>query len=45
MHDKMNNEETLENLVDNLNDYFDLDSLNIEDLSKCISECNLDSEK
>ena len=41
----MNNEETLDNLVDNLNEYFDLDALNIEDLSKKISECNLDHEK
>lgn len=45
MHDKMNNEETLDNLVDNLNEYFDLDALNIEDLSKKISECNLYNEK
>lgn len=44
MHDKMNNEESVDNLVNNLNDYFNLDSLNIDDLSKRISECNLDEE-
>ena len=31
MHDKMNNEESLSNLVNNLNDYFNLDSLDIDD--------------
>ena len=45
MHDKMNNEESVDNLVKNLNEYFDLSSLNIDDLSKQISECNLDNEE
>lgn len=44
MHDKMNNEESVEELVNNLNDYFNLDALNIDDLSKSISECNLDND-
>lgn len=43
MHDKMNDEETKENLVNDLNEYFNLDSLNIEDLDKTISDCNLDN--
>lgn len=45
MHDKMNDEETLDNLVNDLNEYFNLDSLNIDDLSKTINECNLDNNK
>ncbi len=43
MHDKMNDEETKESLVNDLNEYFNLDSLNIEDLDKTISDCNLDN--
>lgn len=42
MHDKMNNEEEKEKLIDNLNEYFDLTSLNIDDLTKTISDCNLE---
>ena len=42
MHDKMNDEESRDNLVDEINEYFNLDSLKIDDLSKRISECNLD---
>ena len=44
MHDKMNDEETLDNVANNINEYFDIDSLNIEDLNKKLSECNLDNE-
>ena len=44
MHDKMKNEESVDNLIDNLNEYFDLNSLNIDDLSKKISECNFDDD-
>lgn len=44
MHDKMNDEETLDNVVNSINEYFDIDSLNIEDLNKKLSECNLDNE-
>lgn len=42
MHDKMNNEESVDNLVNNLSEYFNLDSLEIDDLDKTIAECNLD---
>lgn len=42
MHDKMNNEESVEELVNNINEYFNIDALNIDDLSKNISECNVD---
>ena len=42
MHDIMNNEEEKEKLIDNLNEYFDLTSLNIDDLTKTISDCNLE---
>ena len=45
MHDKMNDEETIDSLVNNLNEYFNIDSLNIDDLSKTISECNLDNKE
>ena len=38
----MNNEEEKEKLIDNLNEYFDLTSLNIDDLTKTISDCNLE---
>ena len=38
MHDKMNNEESVDNLVDNLSEYFDLSSLGIDELDKNISE-------
>lgn len=42
MHDKMNDEETKENLVNDLNKYFNIDLLNIEDLNKTLNDCNLD---
>lgn len=45
MHDKMKDEESRDNLIDEINEYFNLDSLNINDLSKSISECNLDKEE
>ena len=45
MHDKMKDEESRDNLIDEINEYFNLDSLNIDDLSKRISECNLDKEE
>jgi len=34
MHDKMNNEESVDNLVDNLSEYFDLSSIGLDDLDK-----------
>lgn len=43
MHDKMNDEKSKEELINNLNDYFDISSLNIDDLTKTISDCNLDN--
>lgn len=42
MHDKMNNEESKEEVISKIDEYFDLDNLDIEDLSKSISECNVD---
>lgn len=42
MHDKMNNEESLEEVVNNINEYFNIEALNIDDLSKSINECNVD---
>lgn len=45
MHDKMNNEESIDNLVNNLNDYFDLSSLDIDDLSTSVSDSNFDDDK
>lgn len=44
MHDKMNDKESVDNLLESLNEYFDLTSLNIDDLSKQINECNFDNE-
>lgn len=44
MHDKMNDEESVETLVNNINEYFNLDSLNLDDLDKTISECNVDND-
>ena len=44
MHDKMNDEESIDNVVNSINEYFDIDSLNIEDLNKKLCECNLDNE-
>lgn len=42
MHDKMNNEDSVEEVVNDINEYFNIDALNIGDLSKNISECNVD---
>lgn len=42
MHDKMNNEESVEEVINEIDEYFNLDSLNLDDLNKSISECNLD---
>ena len=42
MHDKMNNEESVEEVINEIYEYFNLDSLNLDDLNKSISECNLD---
>ncbi len=44
MHDKMNDEESIDNVVNSINEYFDIDSLNIDDLNKKLSECNLDDD-
>ena len=44
MHDKMNDEESIDNVVNSINEYFDIDSLNIDDLNKKLSECNFDNE-
>ena len=44
MYDKMNDEDTIDNVVNNINEYFDIDSLNIDDLNKKLSECNLDDD-
>lgn len=44
MHDKMNDEESVDNIVNSINEYFDIDSLNIDDLNKKLSECNLDDD-
>ncbi|MBQ9318012.1 MAG: hypothetical protein IJR82_00030 [Bacilli bacterium] len=45
MHDKINDEETKNKVAEDINEFFDLSSLNIDDLSKTISECNLDNLK
>lgn len=45
MHDKMNDEETKNKVVEDINEYFDLSSLNIDDLSKTLNECHLDNSK
>ena len=42
MHDKMKTQESLDEVVNDINEYFNLESLNIDDLSKNISECNVD---
>lgn len=34
MHDKMNDEDTRNQVNNDINEYFDLDSLNIEDLEQ-----------
>ena len=44
MHDKLNDEESVDNVINSINEYFDIDSLNIEDLNKKMSECNLDND-
>ena len=44
MHDKTNDEETKRQVNNDINEYFDLTSLNLEDLEKEIEERIIDDE-
>jgi hypothetical protein len=45
MHDKTNDEDTKRQFKEDINTYFDLSSLELEDLDKKISELNFDEEE
>lgn len=44
MHDKTNDEETKKQVNNDINEYFDLSSLNLTDLDKKISEIHFEEE-
>lgn len=48
MHDKTNDEETKKQVNSDINEYFNLESIGLEDLNKKVSEIrieNIDSKK
>ena len=44
MHDKTKDEETKSHVNEDINEYFNLDSLGLEDLNKQISEISMNQE-
>lgn len=44
MHDKTNDEETKKQVNNDINEYFDLESIGLEDLDKKVSELPLEKE-
>ncbi len=44
MHDKIKDEETKSQVNEDINEYFNLDSLGLEDLNKQISEISMNQE-
>lgn len=44
MHDKTNDEETKNQINNDINEYFDLSSLDLDDINQPISEIQLDKE-
>ncbi len=44
MHDKTNDEETKKQVNNDINQYFNLDTIGLEDLDKKISEIKLDNK-
>ncbi len=44
MHDKTNDEATKNQVNNDINEYFDLENIGLEDLDKKISEIRLDKE-
>ena len=44
MHDKLRNEDSVKDVNNRLNDYFDLDSLNIEEISDSVAGIDEDNK-
>lgn len=44
MHDKLRNEDSVKDVNNRLNDYFDLDSLNIEEISDSVAGIDKDNK-